>query len=478
MAQAKGSLTLDTLPKNIIKAEYAVRGEVSIKATEIQQKLTEGNHKYAFNELIPANIGNPQAVGQQPLTFPRQVLACVICPQLLQNNNNIFPNDVITRAKKYLDYLDQKAGAYTHSMGVLGLRKEVSHWLLQRDGITASHNNIFFTDGASSGVKITLELLIRDDRDAVMIPRPQYPLYSATLARLGGACVEYSLKEQSAWGLDVQELKSKIKETRDRGLNLRGLAVINPGNPTGGVLSRQDIEDVLRLCESEGIVLLFDEVYQANVYLSDCEFIPSRKVMNEIGSKVELFTFHSASKGLTGECGLRGGLMIADNIDNDVLGQIYKLCSINLCSNTIGQVAMVLCLYPPVEGGESYDVYKKECEGIYLSLQRKAKRLADSLNLIDGISCQPVAGAMYAFPMISLPSGAVSAASQINKSPDLMYCLELLEATGIVVVPGSGFGQAEGTYHFRTTILPCESKFDQILNSIKKFHESFVNKYK
>merc|ERR1719265_2912318 len=109
----------------------------------------------------------------------------------------------------------------------------------------------------------------------------------------------------------------------------------------------------------------------------------------------------------------------------------------------MGQAMMALCLSPPAEGGPSWELYNKERSGILNSLQRKAKLTSQRLNAIPHMSCQPIDGAMYAFPRIELPESFIAQAKAMGKAPDFLWCLQLLERTGVVCVPGSGFGQAE-----------------------------------
>ena len=133
---------------------------------------------------------------------------------------------------------------------------------------------------------------------------------------------------------------------------------------------------------------------------------------------------------------------------------------------------------PPKEGEESFPLYKKERDNIYESLKRRAQKLTQFLNSLEGMSCNPAEGAMYAFPQIYLPPKAVQAARAAGKQPDAFYCLELLGSAGVCVVPGSGFGQQDGTWHFRTTFLPPEDKLDGVMDRLGKFHNDFMNKYK
>lgn len=118
------------------------------------------------------------------------------------------------------------------------------------------------------------------------------------------------------------------------------------------------------------------------------------------------------------------------NIDNDVTEEMYKLASVNLCSNLDGQLMTGLMVNPPKPGSASYDQYIEERDTIIESMKRRAKMVEEGLNSMEGVSCQRVEGAMYAFPSITLPPAAVDAAKSQGKAPDVFYCLELLKATG------------------------------------------------
>ena len=110
--------------------------------------------------------------------------------------------------------------------------------------------------------------------------------------------------------------------------------------------------------------------------------------------------------------------------------------------------------------------------------QRRAVLLVDALNKLEGVTCQPAQGALYAFPSITLPDNAIKAAEEQGKAADAYYCMELLDQTGIVVVPGSGFGQKPNTFHFRTTILPQEDEIAQVIERLSKFHIDFLEKHR
>jgi len=324
--------------------------------------------------------------------------------------------------------------------------------------------------------------LIRNSNDGIMIPIPQYPLYSATIALCDGQQVGYFLDESKGWGLSTQELERSYEEAKKKGIEPRALVIINPGNPTGQVLEEQNMRDVVDFVKRRNLVLLADEVYQENVYCKDKKpFHSFKKVLCSMGeayNKVELLSFHSTSKGFLGECGKRGGYMELHNIDPDVVGEFYKLASINLCPNVLGQLMVGNMVSPPKEGEPSYEQYRTERDTIYESLKRRAQKLTKTLNQLEGYSCNEAEGAMYAFPTIRLPNKAIQAAKQDGKLPDAFYSFKLLETTGICVVPGSGFGQKEGTWHFRTTFLPPEDKIDLVIERLGAFHKSFMNQYR
>ena len=451
-----------------------------IRAGELEKRLGSGE-KLNFEEIIYCNIGNPQQLGQKPITFYRQVLSLMEYPDMLEDRDLVskFPSDVVERAKELLQGTPGGMGAYSHSQGIPLVRKQVAEFIGRRDGHAADAESIFLTDGASPGVQTLLKLMLRDEKDGVMIPIPQYPLYSAGIPLFGGSQVNYFLDEEEGWGLNVQELQRSYEKAIKGGVTPRGLVVINPGNPTGQVLDVPNMKDIVKFCEEKNVVLLADEVYQENIYSEAKKpFTSFKKVVCDMGAKVQLVSFHSISKGVTGECGKRGGYYELLNFDKPVVEQIYKLASISLCPNVPGQILLSMMINPPKPSGPSYKRYKEETEGIYESLRRRAKKVADTFSKLDGISCNPAEGAMYAFPKISLPEKAVNAAKEAKKSPDLFYTINLLENTGVCVVPGSGFGQKEGTFHFRTTILPLEHKLDAVLHKFEKFHNHFLKQYK
>eukprot|EP00184_Porphyridium_aerugineum_P003642 CAMPEP_0184695822 /NCGR_PEP_ID=MMETSP0313-20130426/3333_1 /TAXON_ID=2792 /ORGANISM="Porphyridium aerugineum, Strain SAG 1380-2" /LENGTH=536 /DNA_ID=CAMNT_0027154347 /DNA_START=246 /DNA_END=1856 /DNA_ORIENTATION=+ len=470
-------LSIETMNQRIKAMDYAVRGKIVQQAEQHVEALKRGEAR-PFTEVIFANIGNPQAIGQPYLLYMRQVLALVTCPWILKQPElrKGFPEDVISRAEEILNN-SHGVGAYSTSKGLPIVRQHVCRFLKQRDGYAADPEHVFLTNGASDGVKLVLTLLIRSEQDGVLIPVPQYPLYSATLTLIGGEQVGYHLEEGNGWALNISELESALNLSESKGIKVRALVVINPGNPTGQLLSESNMREVVSLCERENMVLMADEVYQVNVYSETKKFVSFKKIVSDMRSTVKLVSFHSTSKGVMGECGFRGGYMELVNFEESVIDQIYKYCSVSLCPNVSGQVLCSLMVHPPQPGDASYESHRKEYNDIFQTLKRKAQKLSKALSEFEGITCNEVEGAMYAFPTIHMPIKAIIEARKRDMTPDTMYCLDLLNETGVCVVPGIGFKQYPGTFHFRTTFLPPEEQMDSLLDKLRSFHTKFMDKY-
>jgi alanine transaminase len=193
-------------------------------------------------------------------------------------------------------------------------------------------------------------------------------------------------------------------------------------------------------------------------------------------------------------CGSRGGYYELINLDPDVRMQVNKLISACLCSTAWGQAVMGAIINPPRPDEPSYELYNKERSEVVQRLKDKATLVGQLFNSVEGVHCNPVMGyvhqssrcrktllcsrAMYAFPRIDLPPRAIEHAQSKKLAPDAFYCFELLEKTGICVVPGSGFKQRPATYHFRTTILPPVDQMKQMVEKFRTFHTAFLTQWK
>jgi aspartate/methionine/tyrosine aminotransferase len=470
-------ITRDDLNRDLLRAEYAVRGAIPSRAMELEAQ---------GRRIIYCNIGNPQAFAvQRPLTYLRQILALVEYPALLEDAAALrhFPGDVVARARSILERHPPGTGAYTQSAGLPFIRRAVADFITRRDGIPADPDRILLTDGASKGVEAAVVALLREHRDAILIPIPQYPLYSAEIALRGGQAVGYYLDEAHHWQLREESLNASLAKARADGLRPVAIAVINPGNPTGAVLTRENIAMVVRFARANRLAILADEVYQENVYAPDRPFYSFAKVMHELGeTSVSLFSFHSVSKGFLGECGHRGGYVEFRNVPDDALAELVKLQSISLCAGVVGQIAVYVMVTPPQPGEASYERYVSERDGTLAAFRDKAELLSREINTIPGMSVESPQGALYAFVRFELPpepgvdAAAMSAEERCDYEArrDSAYCLALLEETGICVVPGSGFGQEAGTLHFRTTFLPSREEIAAMVERLRAFHVGYV----
>ncbi|THV03813.1 transaminase [Dendrothele bispora CBS 962.96] len=481
-------LTPASLNPAILNVEYAVRGELAIKAEEYRNQLKNPDHELPFDRVISSNIGNPQQKGldQPPITFVRQIAALMEYPALATLAPTAFPSDVLARAAELQSEIGS-IGAYSHSQGVPYIRHSVAKFIAERDGFTGHYaeysdpNAIFLTAGASAGVSLLLSMLIASKNDGILIPIPQYPLYTAAIAQFEGKPIPYYLSSSTSagWQTSVPDIREAIAKAKKEGTNPKALVVINPGNPTGSVLDRSTMDDLVKVCEEHSLVLLADEVYQDNLHARvddpSVSFTSLKKVTHALQSPIPLISFHSTSKGVLGECGRRGGYFECTNISPEVRALIYKMVSVGLCPPLQGQIAVDTLVRPPKQGEPSYALWKEETGTIHKALASRTSTMTTRLNALPGVKCYPSPGALYLFPEITLSEKAVKAAKEKGKAADALYALELLDETGICVVPGSGFGQKEGVWHYRLTCL-CPG-VDEYVGKLEKFHKGWVEKY-
>ena len=413
-------------------------------------------------------------------------------PPLAEIVKGKWPQDVLDRAKELQEEIGS-IGAYSHSKGVPLIRKSVAKFIegasrllfpgasrtkthLERDGYPSDPEDIFLTAGASAGVSLILNTLITPNVTGVLIPIPQYPLYTATLAQYSGVALPYHLSEPEGWSTSLHEIEAALAKAEKDGVKPRALVVINPGNPTGAILDKSTMQNLVRLCEEHSLVLLADEVYQANLHRPDTHpFHSFKQVVRELGSPIPLFSFHSISKGVKGECGRRGGYFECTNVSDEVRALLYKMASVTLCPPLSGQIGVDCLVRPPRPGAPSYALYRQETDAIHAALRHRTQLMAARLNALPGVSCVDSPGALYLYPKMELPEKAVEEAARQGKSPDTLYALELLDATGICVVPGSGFGQKDGEHHYRLTCL-CPG-VEEYVSALEMFHKKFVEKY-
>ncbi len=303
---------IEDIGRAVRDTAYAVRGPIVARAQELERQ---------GRVVVYCNIGNPQALQQRPLTWVRQILALVEYPELMDRMpEGLFPADAVAVARRVLRGTGHGLGAYTDSKGYRFVREAVAAFVRARDGVEADPEHVFLTDGASKAVQAVLRILIDGPRDGILIPTPQYPLYSATITLYGGAQVPYPLDEASGWRLTRRSLEQSLADARAAGIRPRAICVINPGNPSGAVLDEANVAMVLDVARQHGLSVLADEVYQENLYRPGDRFVSFAGLLEKKGYRdVSLFSFHSISKGLLGECGHRGGYLETRNVPADVL---------------------------------------------------------------------------------------------------------------------------------------------------------------
>jgi len=399
-SQRLRSLNIDNISPHVKTAQYAVRGELAIKSEEYRAQLKNKNpdtppdSPLPFDSVISANIGNPQQLDQKPITFFRQVLALLENPALLENAEALkthfsYKQDAIDRAR-WLAKEVGSVGAYSQSSGAPVIKQSVAKFIERRDGYSSDPKDIYLAAGASSGVNTLMHIICGKPETGVLVPIPQYPLYTATLSLLNARCVPYYLDEAKGWGTDLETIKSSYEKAIQDGTDVRAIVVINPGNPTGASLAASEVEAVLNFAKEHQLVVLADEVYQTNVFVG--KFTSFKKVLRDLQKAhpgeydtLELASLNSISKGMVGECGHRGGYFELCGFDPDVQAQIYKFISIMLCPPVIGQCLVELMVNPPKEGDESYPLYHQEYEGIKEGLYKRAMALYNAFKKMEGV---------------------------------------------------------------------------------------------
>ena len=294
-------ITIDDMNQNVRHLQYAVRGPLPMRAAQIEKEIKSNeNHNKPFNCVIRGNIGDCHAMGQEPLTYFRQTLAGCLDPQSTMLNPDI-PSDVKQRVKLLLENCQGRSvGSYSDSAGIEYIRHHVAEYIKERDGYDSDWQNVVLTTGASDGARSVLSLINSGSTDGiptgVMVPIPQYPLYSASICEFGMHLISYYLDEDNQWALDINELQRALNESKSS-CRPKAIVVINPGNPTGSVLTRENIVDIIKFAKENRLIIIADEVYQHNIWAEGAKFYSFKKVMNEIGVQTELASLMSASKG-------------------------------------------------------------------------------------------------------------------------------------------------------------------------------------
>jgi alanine-synthesizing transaminase len=369
--------------------------------------------KAAGRELLHLNVGDPNIFD----FGPSEALIEATVSAIRANKNGYAPSTGIPEA-------------------IAAIREEA-----ERNGIRNIHH-IAVTSGASEAIEIALAALA-DPGDNVLVPSPGYPLYTAVLAKLDVAGNGYHLDESNQWMPNVDEIRSLINE------RTRALVLINPNNPTGCQCDEATLRALIELCREHNIVLFSDEIYDKLVFdgrthISTASLDPEAKVI----------TFNGLSKSY-----VVPGFRIGWGIVSGPEGEMEAFCEAmgkmeraRLSANHPEQYAI-----PAVLGKSDEHI-----AGVVAKMQARRDLTAERLNAMPGVSCVPPQGAFYAFPRIEL---GVS---------DEEFCGRVIRETGVVIVPGSGFGQVDGTNHFRVVFLPPEDILNRAYDAIESIARSYA----
>ncbi|XP_030258098.1 alanine aminotransferase 1 isoform X3 [Sparus aurata] len=465
--------------RNMKPLEYSI---LAGRLSQIKEELRQGVKK-PYQEVLDVYMGDPHKGGVKPLSFVRQVLAACLYPQLV--NSSKLPADVRQRAQRLLGRCDGgSVGSYTATRGIPETLIRVSEFITRRDGgVPSNPENIFLSPGSQWSLSKILHVLLNPEsspRNGVLSPVPCHNTTTMSVTGLGAVVVPYYLSEEQGWELQVEELHRAMESAKGV-CNPIALYIVNPGNPDGHVQSRKSMQEVIRFVSERKLFLLADEVYQDYVFGENSEFVSYKRVLSEMGpplsDTVELASFHSASKGWMGECGLRTGYMELVNLDPAVMKHIFTMFSTDTCAPVLGQIALDLMLNPPQPGEPSYPLYHMETQNIKNTLAGNGKRAVEVVNSLPGLCCQPLEGGAFAFPKVYLPPSFIQKAKEAGLEPDTFYCSRLLDEAGLLVGPGTEYGQKEGTYHIRFCILTSAEIMEEVLTRLTCFHKQFMKDF-
>ena len=388
---------------------YEIRGPVMREA----ERLEEEGHR-----ILKLNIGNPAPFG---FHAPEEILRDVI--------HNL-PN----------------SQGYENSRGLYSARKAVMQECQKMGVADVDVDDIFLGNGVSELIVMAMQGLL-DDGDEILIPSPDYPLWSAAVRLSGGTPVHYRCDEGSDWQPDINDIRKKTSR------RTRGIVIINPNNPTGAVYERQALTDVVDWARQKDLVLFSDEIYSKIVY-DDAEHIP----LGSLSQDVLTLTFNGLSKAYR-VAGFRMGWMVISGPKHraqDYLEGLNILASMRLCANVPAQHAIQTAL----GGHQSIDDYLRP--GGALFEQRNVAY--ERINAIEGLECSKPKGAFYLFPRIDT--------KRFNISDDEKFVLDLLRQEKILVVQGSGFNYPDPD-HFRIVFLPGTDELASAIDRIGHFLQRY-----
>lgn len=487
--------TTETACNNLLRSNYPPESPINDMADRIEEELKnpETAKKYNFKEIELCSTRSSQLLGMKPITYVNEVLSLCQNPSLIENHSEAFSEEVVRRAKEMLAATDNSGmGAYTGSQGLPVVQKDVVNFINERDKLPEGYiteKDIYMTDGAAAGIKLCLQMFVdaRNPRTtAYLVPSPQYNIYREFLNAMGSVAIPYELDEESGWNINIDELEKSYAIASSIGHVIRGIVVINPGNPTGELLSGEKIKKIINFALSKDIMIYADEVLQNTVVIGVHKFFSFQRAAYEVEQEAkmrgeeaspQLISFFSISKGDIAYGGLRAGYFVLHNFNPEVRAVFVKMVSISLCPNTTGQILVSLAVRGPTKGTEDEKLYNKERQDNRNALGRSMESAYTRLNYAKGIVCQPIRGGIFAYPRITVPPRAAEEAKEVGLTPSEFYCKCLLEETGIVVVPGSAFMNITGRQYIRMSLLGETEHFIEVLDRFVSFNDDWVAKY-
>jgi alanine-synthesizing transaminase len=392
---------------------YDIRGPVLDKARQMEEE----GHK-----IIKLNIGNIAAFGLEP------------------------PDEIV---QDMIRNMPHSAG-YTDSKGLFAPRKAVVHYTQEKHIHGVTVDDVFLGNGASELITMSLNALL-DNGDEVLIPAPDYPLYTASVALSGGTPVHYLCDEQSGWMPDIDDIKRKITS------HTKAIVVINPNNPTGALYPESVLQQIVEVARQHQLIILADEIYDKTLYDGQ-----THTSIASLADDVLCLTYNGLSKNYR-SCGYRAGWMVVSGEKRharDYIEGLNMLASMRLCSNTPGQLAIQTAL----GGYQSI----KDLVAPSGRLCRQRDLAYELLTQIPGVSVVKPKAALYMFPKLDPKMYPVA--------DDQQLAYELLAEEKVLIVQGTGFNWATPD-HFRLVFLPNSDDLTDAIGRIARFLDHYRKRH-
>ncbi|WP_372657271.1 pyridoxal phosphate-dependent aminotransferase [Hydrogenophaga sp.] len=342
------------------------------------------------------------------------------------------------------------SSGYSDSKGIFAARKAVMHET-QRQGIVGvTLDDIYLGNGASDLIVSATNALL-DEGDELLVPTPDYPLWTAATSLSGGVPVHYRCDEENGWTPNLDDIRGKITP------RTKGIVVINPNNPTGAMYPDAALQGIVDIAREHGLVILADEVYDKVLY-DGVKHTPIASLSTDLLT----LTFNSLSKAYR-SCGYRAGWMVVSGDKasaTDYIEGLNMLANLKLGSNVPGQWAIQTAL------GGYQSINDLVCEGGRLRRQRDLAY--ELITAIPGVTCVKPDAALYMFPRLDPQMYPIA--------DDRQFFMELLKETRVMLVQGSGFNYPDNQ-HFRIVFLPHEDDLREAIGRVAKFLENWRKRH-